>query len=79
MCVTFISTRGRLVEESLRTIAGALKESGELPPQFPPRYIAMKLLEEDSYIKDRLKHHPNYPAWGGDEQAGSATDHQPVG
>ena len=55
--------QGPVIEESLRTIAGALKESGELPPQFPPRYIAMKLLEEDSYIKDRLKHHPNYPAW----------------
>lgn len=55
--------QGPVIEESLRTITGALKESGELPPQFPPRYIAMKLLEEDSYIKDRLKHHPKYPEW----------------
>ena len=55
--------QGPVIEESLRTITGALKESGELPPQFPPRYIAMKLLEEDSYIKDQLKHHPKYPEW----------------
>ena len=55
--------QGPVIEESLRTITGALKESGELPPQFPPRYIAMKLLEKDSYIKDQLKHHPKYPEW----------------
>ena len=55
--------QGPVIEESLRTITGALKESGELPSQFPPRYIAMKLLEEDSYIKDQLKHHPKYPEW----------------
>ena len=55
--------QGPVIEESLRTITGALKESRELPPQFPPRYIAMKLLEEDSYIKDQLKHHPKYPEW----------------
>ena len=28
--------QGPVIEESLRTITGALKESGELPPQFPP-------------------------------------------
>lgn len=55
--------QGPVIEESLRTITATLKESGELPPQFPPRYIAMKLLEDDKYINNQLNRHPNYSQW----------------
>lgn len=79
MCVTFTSTRDRLSRRACGQSREPLKESGELPPQFPPRYIAMKLLEEDSYIKDQLKHHPKYPEWEEGEQTGSAADQEPAG
>lgn len=56
--------QGSVIEESLATLSRMLKESSdELPPQFPPRYLAMKLLEDDQYVKDQLKSCKNYPLW----------------
>lgn len=56
--------QGNVIEESLQMLATTLKESvGELPPQFPPRYLAMKLLEGDKFIMEQLCRCTNYQEW----------------
>ncbi|MEG1622993.1 MAG: ferrous iron transport protein B [Alistipes sp.] len=55
---------GTVIEESLQAVDSALKASREeLPASFPPRYFAMKLLEEDQQIIEQLKECPSYEKW----------------
>ncbi|MBQ9137431.1 MAG: ferrous iron transport protein B [Alistipes sp.] len=53
-----------IVEQSVTTLARVLKASREsLPKCFPPRYFAMKLLENDSEVVDMLKDKPAFDNW----------------
>ena len=55
---------GHIIEEGLDRLKTAIKESGhELPKTFPPRYYALKMLEKDSQIEEKLSVYPDYPKW----------------
>ncbi len=56
--------QGPVIEESLQLLDEELKRHREeLPPQFPPRYFAMKLLEGDGYAEERLRDCPDFNCW----------------
>lgn len=56
--------QGPVVEESLQRLDRQMKLSrDELPKQFPPRYLAMKLLEGDRHANEQLASAPHYPEW----------------
>ena len=53
-----------IVEESLITLNKDMKaHREELPTVFPPRYFAMKMLEDDSEVKQMLAECPHYSEW----------------
>ncbi len=56
--------QGAVIEEGLQklnTAIGACRD--ELPKAFPPRYYALKLLEGDREIEERLKHCARFAEW----------------
>lgn len=56
--------QGIVVEESIKRLSHELKLAhGELPKYFPPRYFAIKLLENDKDIEKALSHAPQYAGW----------------
>lgn len=56
--------QGPVVEAGIRPLANALRESrNELPQAFPPRYLAMKLLENDAYVIEQLNRYPKFAEW----------------
>lgn len=71
--------QGPVIEESLRTIAGALKESGEPASAIPAALYRYETARGRQLYKGPAETPSELPRMGGDEQAGSATDHQPVG
>lgn len=56
--------QGPVIEESLQKLNSALGTCrDELPKAFPPRYFALKLLESDRQIEEKLRSCPHYPEW----------------
>ncbi|MCM1300678.1 MAG: ferrous iron transport protein B [Alistipes senegalensis] len=56
--------QGSVIEAGLQKLnaaVGACRD--ELPKAFPPRYYALKLLEGDREIEDRLKHCARFAEW----------------
>lgn len=53
-----------IAEQSVETLQRSLKQyREELPKCFPPRYFAMKLLEEDKDVISMLEGAPHYDKW----------------
>ena len=53
-----------VVEESVLALDKEMKaHREELPTSFPPRYFAMKMLEDDSEVKQMLAACPHYSEW----------------
>ena len=56
--------QGSVIEEALGVLNEELKRHNEqLPKVYPPRYLAMKLLERDKDIEKVLRDYPDYPVW----------------
>ena len=56
--------QGSVIEEALGVLNEELKRHHEqLPKVYPPRYLAMKLLERDKDIEKVLGDYPDYPLW----------------
>ena len=56
--------QGATLEGALQPLASLMKEHREeLPPHFPPRYLAMKFLEGDREVVNRLSRAPHFAAW----------------
>ncbi len=56
--------QGSVIEESLGVLNEELNRYRDrLPSVYPPRYLAMKLLESDKDIKNLLEKYPEYPEW----------------
>ncbi|MBE6195463.1 MAG: ferrous iron transport protein B [Rikenellaceae bacterium] len=56
--------QGQTIEGALEPLASLMREHrDELPKYFPPRYLAMKLLEGDREVIARLSRNPHYGAW----------------
>ena len=52
------------VEAEITALSKMMKlHADELPKYFPPRYLAIKMLEGDSEITDMLSHSEHYPDW----------------
>lgn len=51
------------IEEAVRKLVDSLKEDSDLPQRFSPRFLAIKLLENDPEVKRMLEKNPNYPKW----------------
>ena len=51
------------VEREIANLTGPMHACPDLPHQFPPRYWAMKMLEEDAEVEIILEALPDYPAW----------------
>ncbi len=55
---------GQVIEEHLEELNADMREHrAELPALFPPRYFALKLIENDSDVKDMLRELPHYARW----------------
>ena len=56
--------QGTTLESALQPLSALMKEHREeLPQHFPPRYLAMKLLEGDREVTNRLSRAPHYDRW----------------
>ncbi len=56
--------QGPVIEQSLRLLNSDMNACrDELPKSFPPRYLAMKLLEGDREVTALLKQCSRYPQW----------------
>ena len=56
--------QGRVIEESLGVLNEALsRHRDRLPNVYPPRYLAMKMLERDKDIEKVLGAYPEYDEW----------------
>lgn len=56
--------QGQTIEGALEPLASLMREHREvLPKYFPPRYLALKLLEGDREVIDRLKKLPYFNEW----------------
>lgn len=56
--------QGPVIEEGLQKLNAAVASCrDELPKAFPPRYYALKLLEGDGEIEERLKHCARFAEW----------------
>ncbi len=60
---------GTAIEPELDKLSTKMQTADDLPHQFPPRYWALKLLEDDNEAERMLGHCANYVAWK------EATDH----
>lgn len=57
-------SHGSIIENGLQQLSEAMNDyREELPKQFPPRYYALKLLESDRDIEERLQDSPRYAEW----------------
>lgn len=57
-------SHGSIIENGLQQLGEAMNDyREELPKQFPPRYYALKLLESDRDIEERLQDSPRYAEW----------------
>lgn len=57
-------SHGSIIENGLQQLGVAMNDyREELPKQFPPRYYALKLLESDRDIEERLQDSPRYAEW----------------
>lgn len=57
-------SHGSIIENGLQQLSEAMNDyREELPKQFPPRYYALKLLESDRNIEERLQDSPRYAEW----------------
>lgn len=55
---------GHIIEDGLTRLKAAIKEGKhELPKTFPPRYYALKMLEKDGQVEEKLSAYPDYPKW----------------
>ena len=55
---------GSVIEENLEELNHSLrKHRDELPAYFPPRYFALKLIENDSDVADMLRALPHFDKW----------------
>ena len=55
---------GPVIDESLRKLNGDMSlHRGELPKAFPPRYSALKMLENDRQAEEALRGCERYPVW----------------
>ena len=55
---------GSVIEENLEELNHSLrKHRDELPAYFPPRYFALKLIENDSDVADMLRALPHFNKW----------------
>ena len=55
---------GSVIEENLEELNQSLrKHRDELPAYFPPRYFALKLIENDSDVADMLRALPHFNKW----------------
>lgn len=52
-----------VVEEAVNALKDSLKESHTIQQHFSPRYLAIKLLEDDPEVKRMLKPFPEYDKW----------------
>ncbi|MDO4757977.1 MAG: ferrous iron transport protein B [Rikenellaceae bacterium] len=56
--------QGAVIEEGLQLLNGDMSQHREeLPKNFPPRYYALKMLEGDREIAQRLASCSHYPRW----------------
>lgn len=51
---------GQEIEEAIGRIKAEIVPNKEITDEFPPRYVAIKLLEDDRIMKDQLSSLPNY-------------------
>ena len=55
---------GSVIEEGLRKLNGDMSaHRDELPKAFPPRYYALKMLERDAQVEERLRGCERYAVW----------------
>ncbi len=55
---------GSVIEENLEELNRSLrKHRDELPAYFPPRYFALKLIENDSDVTEMLRSLPHFEKW----------------
>lgn len=55
---------GPVIEEGLQRLKNDMSDyRGELPKAFPPRYYAMKMLEDDKQVEEQLRGRSRYPEW----------------
>ncbi len=55
---------GSVIEESMRRLNGDMSNyRDQLPKEFPPRYFALKMLEEDARIEEQLSGCERYETW----------------
>ncbi len=72
--------QGAEIESALQQLSSRMKEHHEeLPMHFPPRYLAMKLLEGDRYAIDQLKGAPHYDEWNRLRNEGATHIEQALG
>ncbi len=56
--------QGAIVDSGLKPLHDLMREHrGELPKQFSIRYFALKMLEGDRYVMERLKGCPHFEEW----------------
>lgn len=56
--------QGPVIEEGVQKLNAAIgSHRDDLPKTFPPRYFAMKLLEGDRQIEEKLRNSPCYSEW----------------
>jgi len=56
--------QGAVIEEGLRRLNDDMNAYGDqLPKAFPPRYFAMKMLEDDRRVNELLHDCERYPVW----------------
>lgn len=56
--------QGPVIEEGLRRLNSDMSaHHDQLPKAFPPRYFAMKMLEGDRQVNERLRRCERYPVW----------------
>ncbi|MCI2081739.1 MAG: ferrous iron transport protein B [Bacteroidales bacterium] len=56
-------THSSAIENEISNLSKPMHECTGLPHQFPPRYWAMKMLEQDEEVESILKKLPEYPSW----------------
>lgn len=54
---------GPEIEEAIRVIKDGIKASSQPVQQFSPRYLAIKLLENDQEVENMLKTQPEFAEW----------------
>ncbi|MBR5820321.1 MAG: ferrous iron transport protein B [Alistipes sp.] len=56
--------QGAIIEEGLQELNADMSlHREELPMNLPPRYFALKMMERDEEVEQRLRELPRYPIW----------------